>query len=86
MTTTPTTDRTLYDMLLSERELLGRRYSLAMDRATNLVTDYYKRPASTHLGHNLGSIAVELSELAGKIEEVTGILNTLVELTGEKKL
>jgi hypothetical protein len=62
-----------------EREIvnLQRRYTLAMERATSMLADYTGRSASTHLGHNLGSVANEISELAAQIDQTTMLLRDL---------
>lgn len=58
---------------------LNRSYNLTMDQATNLIAGYHGRPASTHLGHNLGNVAAELSVYAAKIEETASILRFIKE-------
>lgn len=57
---------------------LERRYEAEIQRGMRLLQEGLDRPnASTHLGHNLASIASELSVLAGKIEHNVMIFNDL---------
>jgi hypothetical protein len=65
---------TMIAALESEIEVLMESWKLSMARATNTIAQYSGRQVSTHLGHNLGACAAELSELAGKIESTQQIL------------
>jgi hypothetical protein len=60
--------------LEKELEVLMESWKLAMSQATNLIESYAGRQVSTHLGHNLGNRAAELSELAAKIDQTQKIL------------
>ena len=53
---------------------LNRRWDNAIDAAIRTLEDARGRPVSTHLGHNLGNGAAELSMLAGKIESIKGVI------------
>jgi hypothetical protein len=60
--------------LEKELEVLMESWKLAMSQAINLIEHHAGRQVSTHLGHNLGNRAAELSELAAKIDQTQKIL------------
>lgn len=66
----------LVEQLEMELASLARRRDLLVEQAVELL----KREAtSRHLGHNLGSRATELAELAAKVEQTEMILRSAKE-------
>ena len=57
----------LIETLSAELAMLNENYALLVAQAIRLLEDDGKR-VSTHLGHNLGNRAAELSVIAGQIE------------------
>lgn len=83
-TTTPPTSskkntdlETLRTLLNAELSRLEEEYRSSTRRAISIAEEYRDRRVSTHFGHNLGNVANELSMIAGKIEEVDGVLRTV---------
>lgn len=64
----------IIETLESELSLLMNSWTLAMSQAIGLIENYAGRQVSTHLGHNLGNRAAELSEIAAKIDQTQRIL------------
>lgn len=61
------------EALTAELEILTRQYQLAAKRATQTVESYADRKPTDHFGHNLASVAAELSALAGKWDAVNRV-------------
>lgn len=81
--------RTPTETFTSELSMCEERYRLLIDQAIDKTNHYRGAPyVSTHLGHNLASLAGELSEAAARYEEAQrallwagefeGIVNQLV--------
>lgn len=64
----------MIETLESELAILNRNWQNAMEQANRLLESYTGRQVSTHLGHNLGNRAAELSEIAAKIDQTQRIL------------
>lgn len=64
----------LVDALAQELVILRASYDAALASAKNRIEEAALRAPSTHLGHNLGATAHELSVIAAKIEQTTTVL------------
>lgn len=80
------TDKLIVDLEL-EVARLKVSFKLEAERGQRMLQDYIERGNfSSHLGHNLGTSATELSKLAGQIESTEAMLRhvkTLVEFSGK---
>ena len=75
----------LMTALQAELAMLNENYALEIRSAVRLLEDSKDRSASSHLGHNLGNRATELSVLAGKIDTVKRFIAHLETLAKEAK-
>lgn len=65
----------MIEALKAELEMRQAEYRQAAKRAADVVADYSGKPGySTHFGHNLASVATDLSVIAGRIEAIHSTL------------
>ncbi len=68
---------TMTEAMQAEKEMRIREYEILINHAIERLQDAKNRTPSTHLGHNLGNDAHNLSVAAAKIEAATSALNFL---------
>jgi hypothetical protein len=64
----------IIEALEQEIAVLNSSWQLAIGNTLSCIKSYEGRQVSTHLGHNLGNRAAELSEIAAKIDQTQRIL------------
>jgi len=70
------TNQELFDASKREMIALNQQYTATIERAVSDLKEASGRRPSTHLGHNLGNRAAELSVIAGKIEQMQALINS----------
>ena len=65
---------TIYEALTAEQAMRTREYNLLIESAIERLQAAKKNKPSTHLGHNLGSLAHEISVAAAKVDAAEAAL------------